>query len=143
ELITKVRNLRNEYNVAPSKPLNITLVSDSSNIRELLKTYEPYLVKFLNTKDLSIVNHYDSSDAVLLTQADLNIFVEKSDLIDMVALKQSLLKQKETLEKEIERSEGLLNNPSFIAKAPEAKKQIEQAKYEDYKKQYEVILEKL
>ena len=104
ELITKVRNLRNEYNVAPSKPLNITLVSDSSNIRELLKTYEPYLVKFLNTKDLSIVNHYDSSDAVLLTQADLNIFVEKSDLIDMVALKQSLLKQKETLEKEIERS---------------------------------------
>ncbi|HEY8405632.1 MAG TPA: valine--tRNA ligase, partial [Acholeplasma sp.] len=33
ELITKVRNLRNEYNVAPSKPLNITLVSDSSNIR--------------------------------------------------------------------------------------------------------------
>jgi valyl-tRNA synthetase len=143
ELITKVRNLRNEYNVAPSKPLNITLVSDSSNIRELLKTYEPYLVKFLNTKDLSIVNHYDSSDAVLLTQADLNIFVEKSDLIDMVALKQSLLKQKETLEKEIERSEGLLNNPSFIAKAPEVKKQIEQAKYEDYKKQYEVILEKL
>jgi valyl-tRNA synthetase len=143
ELITKVRNLRNEYNVAPSKPLNITLVSDSSNIRELLKTYEPYLVKFLNTKDLSIANHYDSSDAVLLTQADLNIFVEKSDLIDMVALKQSLLKQKETLEKEIERSEGLLNNPSFIAKAPEAKKQIEQAKYEDYKKQYEVILEKL
>ncbi len=143
DVITKVRNLRNEYNVAPSKPLDITLVVSDARLIDLLKTYEPYLIKFLNTKVLNIEINHTSKDAILLTGTHINIDVEKSDLIDLEAEKQSLLKQKMTLEKELERSQSLLNNPNFIAKAPIEKKQIEQAKYEDYQKQYDDIVEKL
>ncbi len=143
DTITKVRNLRNEYNVAPSKPLEISLIVTDESLMDVLKAYEPYLVKFLNTKQLTIANEHLSKTAVLLTGTNININVEKSDLIDLEAEKQSLLKQKSNLEKEIERSESLLNNPNFLVKAPKEKKRVEQAKFDDYKKQYEDILEKL
>src|SRR5690606_2157871 len=98
-------------------PLDICLVVNDDHLFGILTKYEPYLVKFLNTKQLSIQKEHTSKDAILLTGTHINIDVEKSDLIDLEAEKQSLLKQKSTLEKELERSHRLLNNPNFIAKA--------------------------
>jgi ABC-type lipoprotein release transport system permease subunit len=63
--------------------------------------------------------------------------------IDPEKEKEALFKLKNTLESEIKRSESLLNNPSFTAKAPEQKLQLEKEKYESYQKQYEIVLDKL
>ncbi|VEU82285.1 valine--tRNA ligase [Acholeplasma hippikon] len=142
EIVTKVRTLRNEYNVAPSKPLDIILETKSDKVLGELKDIEAYLIKFLNSKSLQF-NETSNNDTVLLAGTYANIHVVKSDLIDLKAEKEALLKQKETLEKEIARSEGLLNNQSFISKAPEQKLAIEREKYANYQKQYEDVLEKL
>ncbi len=142
-VITKIRNLRNEYNVLPSKSLDIVLQFKNDDLANELKTYHVYLTKFLNAKKLSYELKYQSDDAILLAGANVNIYVMKTDLIDLKAEKESLLKQKEALEKEIARSEGLLNNQSFISKAPADKLASEKEKYENYKKQYQDVIEKL
>nr|WIF89247.1 hypothetical protein QOL21_03580 [Acholeplasma laidlawii] len=64
-------------------------------------------------------------------------------MIDLEQEKASLLKQKDTLEKELERSKGLLSNVNFTSKAPQTKIDIEQRKYDDYKKQYDDVVEML
>ena len=50
---------------------------------------------------------------------------------------------KAKLEAELERSEKMLNNPSFINKAPQAKVDAEKAKQAEYKAQYEDVLKAL
>jgi valyl-tRNA synthetase len=57
--------------------------------------------------------------------------------------KEQLFKQKEMLENEIDRSQKLLANENFIKKAPQAKLLVEKEKYENYLKQYEVVLKKI
>ena len=52
--------------------------------------------------------------------------------IDLEALKAKLLSEIKTLENELIRSEKMLLNPNFIAKAPEAKIVEEQLKQENY-----------
>ncbi|NWH14469.1 valine--tRNA ligase [Acholeplasma laidlawii] len=143
DVIVKVRNLRNEYQVAPSKPIDVTLEIKSMEMIEEVKLYENYLTKFLNTKALAYETSVDSSDMIFIAGTHINIYIEKSDMIDLEQEKASLLKQKDTLEKEIERSKGLLSNVNFTSKAPQAKIDIEQRKYDDYKKQYDDVVEML
>lgn len=143
DVITKVRNLRAENNVAPSKPLTIHLVMNE----DVLAIYEaqiPYFEKFLNTEKLVIESKLSSTDeTILLVGSSINTYIIKSGLIDPKLEYETLLKQKEQLIFEIKRCEGLLNNENFMSKAPEAKKQAEKDKYEDYQRQFALVTEKL
>ena len=56
---------------------------------------------------------------------------------------EKLNKQKETLEKEIKRSEGMLNNKNFLERANKAKVEEEKNKYENYKKQLNEVINKI
>nr|WP_210994106.1 valine--tRNA ligase [Acholeplasma granularum] len=143
EIIIKVRTLRNDYNVKPSKPINIKLEIKDTFILDSLKLYDGYLVKFLNTSQLAYQEEVIPTDMIFIAGANINIYIEKSDLIDLEQEKASLLKQKDTLEKELERSKGLLTNEKFMSKAPEEKKNNEQRKYDDYLKQYNDVIEML
>ena len=143
DIITKVRNLRNEYQVAPSKPINVVLEVKSDEILKDIQNYDAYLTKFLNTKVLSYAQNVKSDEMIFISGTHINIYIEKADLIDLEQEKASLIKQKETLEKELERSKGLLMNKNFVEKAPQAKIDIEQRKYDDYKAQYDDVIEML
>ena len=54
-----------------------------------------------------------------------------------------LTKEKNRLVGEIKRAEGMLANPNFTAKAPEAKIAEERAKLENYKNMMEQVEERL
>ena len=142
--ITKVRNLRSENNVAPSKVLDIHLVIEDTEYFEKLNRQEVYFKKFLNAEKLVIEKSFSGVDeTILLVGKKVVTYVYKSGIIDPEKEMEGLLKSKTSLENEILRSETLLNNPSFTAKAPEVKLNAEKEKYENYKKQYEIVLEKL
>lgn len=144
DVITKVRNLRSEHQVAPSKPLAIHLVVEEVAYLKTFKVMDAYFSKFLSCSQLSIEDKLSATaETILLTGAKANIYVIKSDLIDQEKEKMTLLKQKQDLELEIARSESLLKNPNFIAKAPAAKKETEEMKYASYQKQYQMVLSKL
>lgn len=144
DTITKVRNLRSENNVAPSKPLDIHLVIDDNEYYEKLIRQEVYFKKFLNAEKLIIEKSFSGKEeTILLVGSKVVTYVYKSGIIDPEKEMEGLLKHKAVLENEITRSEALLNNPSFIAKAPEIKLAAEREKYNNYQKQYEIVLEKL
>lgn len=144
DVITKVRNLRSENNVIPSKPLSFHLVIEDQAFYDVLKKQEHFFAKFLNAEHLIIEQFLSSlEEAILLVGSKVQTYVIKSGLIDPEKEKEALFKQKEQLEAEIKRSESLLNNPNFISKAPEQKLNQEKEKYESYQKQYEIVVEKL
>ena len=143
DVITKVRNLRAENNVAPSKPLTIHLIMSSENL-QIFTSLKRYFEKFLNTDHLSIDTSYQSSEeAILLTGSTIHTYIIKSGLIDPKMEYETLMKQKESLEAEIKRSESLLHNIKFMEKAPEEKRLAETNKYHDYQRQYELVIDKL
>ncbi len=144
DTITKVRNLRSENNVIPSKPLNFHLVIEDPVWFNVLKRQDAYFMKFLNAESLVIEQKLSTRvETILLVGSKVLTYVIKSGLIDPKKDKEALLKQKHSLEAEIKRSESLLNNPSFVSKAPSKKLAIEKEKYESYQKQYEIVVEKL
>ncbi|HHX78397.1 MAG TPA: valine--tRNA ligase [Acholeplasmataceae bacterium] len=144
DIITKIRNLRAEYNVTQAKLLNISLVTSNKELLKVLKTYQVYLENFLKTNELIITEKYESNlESVMIVLSDLEIFVAKEGLIDLKQELELLNKQKEQLEKELLRSEKMLANKNFLERAKPEKIAEEKAKYEDYKNQYNTILASL
>ena len=144
DCIVKVRNLRSENNVLPSKPLDFHLVIEDHAWLSILEAQYPYFKKFLNADQLIIESTLSAQgETILLVGSKILTYVLKKGLIDPEKEKEALLKQKMTLELEIKRSEALLNNASFLAKAPEAKLSQEKDKYMSYQKQYDIVVEKL
>ena len=72
----------------------------------------------------------------------LGEFAIKLD-IDENAIKENLKKELESVIFEIERSEKMLGNPNFVAKAPESLVNAEKAKLEKNKSLRQSIMEKL
>ena len=144
DAIVKLRNLRAEHDVKPSKPLDIELVIEHQEDLEIFKGFEAYFKKFLNANTLTFSQSLQTKEeTILLVGSKILVYVLKADIIDPEMEKQTLLKQKQQLEGEIKRSEGLLNNKNFVDKAPEQKLKLEKEKYEDYQKQYEIVVKKL
>ena len=144
DAITKVRNLRSESNVLPSKPLDIHLVIEDKKMMEKLTCQKDYFQKFMNALNLTIETKLSTKEETILLVGNLiQTYVMKKDIIDPEKEKDALNKQKSQLENEIKRSEAILNNPNFVQKAPEAKLQVEREKYQSYLKQYDMVVEKL
>jgi len=61
-------------------------------------------------------------------------------LVDIEEEKKKLLTKKEELENEILRCDRMLNNPNFLAKAPEAKINEERMKRANYQEQLDEVL---
>ncbi|MDY0278013.1 MAG: valine--tRNA ligase [Acholeplasma sp.] len=143
-VITKVRNLRSEHQVAPSKPLDIHLVVKDNAIIETILLQTPYFRKFLAANKLVIEDKLTlNEETILLVGPVIDIYVLKSDIIDLVKERDNLLKQKAQLEIEIKRSESMLSNERFLSKAPEQKIKEEQEKFARYKEQYNKIMEEI
>lgn len=144
DIVTKLRNLRSEYNLKPAKKINVHLVTKSKAMQEALNNLEESIAKFINTNKLKIENKLSTKEeTMLLTNEQVLIYVIKSDLIDLEEEKENLLSQKKDLEKELKRSEGMLGNKNFVERAKPEKVQSERDKYEKYKKQYQAILKEL
>lgn len=144
DTITKVRNLRAENDVAPSKPLQIHLVIQNEEDLALFENQRSFFEKFLNTSQLTMSQKLSSDEeTILIVGSRIVIHVIKSDIIDPQKELQSLLKQQKQLESEIKRSESLLHNEKFMSKAPQSKISDEKQKYQDYLKQYELVKVKL
>ncbi|TNF09881.1 MAG: valine--tRNA ligase, partial [Bacillota bacterium] len=144
DVIVKVRNLRAEHNVAPSKPLDIHLVIEDEIHFNEMKKQDMYFKKFLNTNSLVIEKTLSAKEeTILLVGSHIQTYVIKSGIIDTQREVEQLLKQRQNLEQEIERSKNLLSNENFLKKAPEEKLQIEKEKYQNYLKQYDIVKDKL
>nr|WP_308495551.1 hypothetical protein [New Jersey aster yellows phytoplasma] len=103
------------------------------------------LEKFFKTFQIKITNKVtNSKKTIWLIEKNLSLYIDRKtlDKLNETKFESNFLQQKNTLLKEIKRSETILNNPSFLQKAASSKIEIEKKKYESYCKQYKKLLEK-
>lgn len=142
DVITSVRNIRAEKNVALSKKITIILEDNkNNNISRFVSDYQSYLSKFLNYEELIVSTdaHELKNDAVVSVLDDVNIIIPLKELINIEEELEKLKNQQEKLIAEVNRCEGLLNNPRFVEKAPQSKVDAEKSKLTSYKMQLEEV----
>ena len=133
--IESVREYKVNNNLAPNAQLELYAKAKID-----LSDLYPYLSRFSFAKSLTEVKT-DVEDVTSIILTDLTLFIK--DSIDKDELKAKLEKELEDVRKEIKRSEGLLNNPNFVSKAPEAKLNLEKEKYENHKAKLALLESKL
>lgn len=141
ELIQKVRNIRSEYNVIPSKKIDITIEVKDEKTKELLDDNLAIIIKFMNPLNLDITKKASiSEESVSIVLTDATIFLPMGSLVDVELEIERLEKELKKLVNEISRGENMLKNENFISKAPLSKVDAEKAKLEGYKDNYSKVL---
>ncbi len=116
DAIRAIRNRRNEMNVPPSKKAKVVIVSERS---ELFKDCASFIERLASASEIELTNSYDPDGAVTVVTDAATIYIPMKELMDFS-------KELERLEKELAKAnvdkeffEKKLNNPGFVAKAPE------------------------
>ncbi|MDY0210007.1 MAG: valine--tRNA ligase [Acholeplasma sp.] len=140
EMITKVRQLRHEMSITPSKPLKVEIVTNIGGLKEVSFMLE----SFLKTSELIISNTCTMKDeTILVTGTGYELYILKSDIISVEEEQRKLQKELETLEKELTRVKNMLSNPKFLERANPEKVLEEKHKLENYQTQYDSIKKRI
>ncbi len=142
EIIRAVRNVRSEMNVQPSKKINLCVSGEAENY---LKRNEVYLKKLANVENVVYVRSKAEVEGkfVSIVAADAEIYIPLGDLVDFDQETARLQKELKNIENEIRRSEGMLSNPGFVAKAPEALVESEKKKLAENRLKREKLLKSI
>lgn len=144
ELIKATRNVRSEYDVAPSKKIDVMIKPANEKVMALLEENMEILNKFLNPENMEIsLDITAPKDSVSVVMNDLELYLPLGSLVDINQEIERLEKELKKLQGEIKRGEGMLSNPNFINKAPEQKVNQERQKLENYKEQFNTVKARL
>jgi len=131
EIIRTIRNLRSEMNVAPSKRTRLMLLP-AEGWSETLRGGDGYFRRLAGASETELLDSRDTvkekTVSAVITAGEL--FIPLGDLVDFEKEIIRLGKELENLQKEMNRSRGMLNNQGFLAKAPAALVQAEKDKLE-------------
>ncbi len=131
EIIRTIRNLRSEMNVVPSKRTRLMLLP-GDGWTGTLQGGDGYFRKLAGASETEILtdrNQVNEKTVSAVTAAG-ELFIPLGDLVDFEKEIARLTKELENLKKEMARSNGMLNNQGFIAKAPAQLVQQERDKLE-------------
>lgn len=130
-IIVKVREIKQEYNMKPSNTLAISIVDEQGSEIHLSDDYKRIIDRMCHVTFETI----EDEDILSRTLEKAVLRVRMGDLVDYKEEKEKLEKEIERLQKEIKRASGMLNNPNFVSKAPQAKVDQEKAKLASYEDQ--------
>ncbi len=116
-----------------TKALSITLVAKNAKTKAILFENLENIRSILKLAELNLAETCQVESAELI-DANFSVFVH-SEKQNPEQLKEQL----KYLEAEIKRSESILNNSGFLAKAPTAKIDAEKEKYAKYLKEFEKV----
>ncbi len=114
DLVTKVRNIRSEYGVAPSKRIRLYVEVTDERIREC----DLYLVKLCNLEEAVFAPAPDGEKTVRAVGTAAACEVPLGDLVDKDKETERIRKELDNVCGEIARAESKLANPGFLEKAP-------------------------
>lgn len=148
DAIRKIREIRKDMNVPLSKKTSIFVVTENDVLTDGFNRGIIFFKSLAKANEVHIQPDKAGigDDAVSVVLSEGLIYLPLSELIDREKELDRLNAQKEKLLKEIARSENMLNNENFIKRAKQEKIDAEKSKYEDYKKELEMVntrLEKL
>ena len=120
DLITSIRNVRNEYKVEPARFVAATVAAGGR--AAMLDEQRAQIVRLARVADeqLAIVERLDANPehAAALVVDDVEVFLPLAGLIDLAAERARLSKELDAADADIARRAARLGNPGFADKAP-------------------------
>lgn len=137
-LISKIREVKVANDIKPSQRIDVMMKDLNGNALSITDTQKEMLSR------MAKADYKESLSGELTIEPIQNgtMYIPQSQLLDEEAEKAKLQAEIERLQKEVARSKGILSNQGFLAKAPQAKIQAEQKKFEDYQKQLALVEER-
>lgn len=120
EIILAIRNIRGEMNISPAKKLNVFFNQGSEQDNELLKKYRRSLLSLAKLEEIHWLKDEKPTLSATALVGNLEVLVSMAGVIDHAEEKARLTREITKLEKTLEFTQGRLNNPDFVAKAPAA-----------------------
>ncbi len=137
--ISKIREVKSTNDLKPSAPIHIMLKDLNGEVIPVNSDLAAILQRMAKAEwsddlegDLSVETVYQGT-----------LYIPSGELADPEEERIKLVAEKERLEKELDRSNKILNNKGFLAKAPAEKVDAEKKKQESYQKQYQAILDRI
>jgi valyl-tRNA synthetase len=115
ELITSVRNLRAEMNLNPAVkvPLIIEVEPEDNTVTDFI----PYLQALAKVSEVELVQDLGDCSAPIMVISGIRLMLKVE--VDVAAEKVRLLKEIEKITKELDKIQVKLDNPAFVARAPQ------------------------
>jgi len=119
KVVNGIRNIRGEMDISPAKPIPVYFYNGDSNDKRRLQENKPLLEFLIRPSDLTWLNPADKLPiAATHLVGEMQVLVPMAGLIDKTAEIIRLDKEIDRKQKDLSRSEGKINNPNFIGKAP-------------------------
>ena len=143
EVITGIRNARAKMNVHPSKKSKLIFVT--KKYANIIKQSEEFLKKLGFGEEIEIRGNKEDipQNAVNIVSSNLELFIPFEDLVDINEEIERLEKEKAKVLAEKEKTDKMLSNPGFIAKAPAQKVEEEKEKQAKFNEIIKAIEERI
>ena len=141
EAVRGIRNTRTEMNVPMNRKTHLYIVGKDADTCARYEACKKSFVNLAFAKEIHVQENKDGigEDAVSVVVSDAVVYMPLEDLVDREKEMERLKKEQERLTKEIARCQGMLNNPNFVNKAPEAKVNAEKEKLQKYEEMMEKV----
>ena len=143
EVITGIRYARAKMNVHPSKKSKLIFVT--KKYANIIKESEEFLKKLGFGEEIEIRENKENipQNAVSIVSSNLELFIPFEDLVDIKEEIERLEKEKAKVLVEKEKTDKMLSNPGFVAKAPAAKVEEEKEKQAKFNEMIKTIEERI
>ena len=145
EAVRSIRAVRTDLQVPPSKKASVYVVSADEAVCETFRSGSVFFATLASANEVHVQKNKEgiADDAVSAVIPQASIYIPFAELVDIEKEIERLKKEEARLTKEIARSNGMLGNPNFVQKAPEAKVQAERDKLADYQQMMEQVRTRL
>jgi valyl-tRNA synthetase len=138
ELISKIRNIRGEYNVSFSKSIEVFINALDDSVKEIFTENENLIKRIGKVSKITFIKGDIENAAVNITK-DYKIFIPLGGLIDIDAEIKRLEKERIGLEKDYKIFGGKLSNENYLRKAPLEVIEKDKQKFEEISVKLEEI----
>jgi valyl-tRNA synthetase len=144
EIVRAIRNVRSEYNVEPGR--RVAAIFSTGEHYALVERELPLLASIarLDLASVTVAPELPAPEnAVTLATAGITVYLPLAGLVDLEAERNRLQKEIDNIAKQMQRSEDLLGNQGFVAKAPPEVIERERAKYDELQTRRQQLVERL
>lgn len=118
DMVRGIRNVRSEYDVAPSRKFT-ALVSAGSH-KTMIDAHSYVFSRLCNVPEIEILAGSDApEEAASIVVSDVTVYLPLAGLIDIEAECERLRKELDNLQQQLDRTDGMLNNDNFVKRARE------------------------
>ena len=145
EAVSRIRHIRAEKQVPPSKKISVIVVSEQKDVRDIFEKGKAFFNSLAFGSQISVQadkTGIDDSSVPIVVQSAV-CYMPLEQLVDMEKEKERLTKEKANLELEVLRLEKKLNNQGFVSKAPEQVVAAEKEKLNKYRSMLMQVVEQL